>query len=283
MRSRDGRRERPPQGGRRADRARDRDHRSRRAPGRGDGDRAVRDDRAERHDRPALPRGRVGRHRQHDRDRRRHRDLSVRIDRARAAGLKFKGDRHACHRPAQRLPRVRDHSPGARQGERWPHEHRRQQSVHGLRARGVTSAATRSSATARSLGGHVTVEDYAAISAYSGVHQFCRVGKCAFVGGYSRHARRCRTQDGRQPGADLRRTRSGWRGGGSAPSSSRSCGGPTAICSNTTQPGAPSSSSATRRCAPRGLVSRELHHVGQSAASSCQPSRRPARRAGGRG
>jgi len=35
------------------------------------------------------------------------------------------------------------------------------------------------------LGGHVTVEDCAQISAYSGVHQFCRVGRHAFIGGYS--------------------------------------------------------------------------------------------------
>jgi UDP-N-acetylglucosamine acyltransferase len=35
------------------------------------------------------------------------------------------------------------------------------------------------------LGGHVTVEDYVNISAGSGVHQFCRVGRYAFVGGYS--------------------------------------------------------------------------------------------------
>jgi UDP-N-acetylglucosamine acyltransferase len=35
------------------------------------------------------------------------------------------------------------------------------------------------------LGGHVTVEDFANISAGSGVHQFCRVGRYAFVGGYS--------------------------------------------------------------------------------------------------
>ncbi len=35
------------------------------------------------------------------------------------------------------------------------------------------------------LGGHVTVDDFAAISAYSGVHQFCRVGRHAFIGGYS--------------------------------------------------------------------------------------------------
>jgi len=35
------------------------------------------------------------------------------------------------------------------------------------------------------LGGHVTVEDFANISAGSGVHQFCRVGRYAFIGGYS--------------------------------------------------------------------------------------------------
>jgi UDP-N-acetylglucosamine acyltransferase len=35
------------------------------------------------------------------------------------------------------------------------------------------------------LGGHVTVQDYANISAGSGVHQFCRVGRHAFIGGYS--------------------------------------------------------------------------------------------------
>ncbi len=35
------------------------------------------------------------------------------------------------------------------------------------------------------LGGHVVVEDEAVVSAYSGVHQFCRVGRQAFIGGYS--------------------------------------------------------------------------------------------------
>jgi UDP-N-acetylglucosamine acyltransferase len=35
------------------------------------------------------------------------------------------------------------------------------------------------------LGGHVIVEDFATISAGSGVHQFCRVGRHAFIGGYS--------------------------------------------------------------------------------------------------
>jgi UDP-N-acetylglucosamine acyltransferase len=35
------------------------------------------------------------------------------------------------------------------------------------------------------LGGHVAVEDFANISAGSAVHQFCRVGQHAFIGGYS--------------------------------------------------------------------------------------------------
>jgi len=35
------------------------------------------------------------------------------------------------------------------------------------------------------LGGHVTVEDFANVSAGSGIHQFCRVGRYAFIGGYS--------------------------------------------------------------------------------------------------
>jgi UDP-N-acetylglucosamine acyltransferase len=35
------------------------------------------------------------------------------------------------------------------------------------------------------FGGHVTVGDGAIIEAFSGVHQFCRIGRHAFVGGYS--------------------------------------------------------------------------------------------------
>jgi UDP-N-acetylglucosamine acyltransferase len=35
------------------------------------------------------------------------------------------------------------------------------------------------------LGGHVAVEDFANVSAGSGIHQFCRVGRHAFIGGYS--------------------------------------------------------------------------------------------------
>ncbi|MGI9106564.1 MAG: acyl-ACP--UDP-N-acetylglucosamine O-acyltransferase, partial [Pyrinomonadaceae bacterium] len=40
-------------------------------------------------------------------------------------------------------------------------------------------------ANAATLAGHVTVADGANIGAYSGVHQFCRVGREAYVGGYS--------------------------------------------------------------------------------------------------
>lgn len=38
---------------------------------------------------------------------------------------------------------------------------------------------------AGTLAGHVIVEDHATIGAFSGVHQFCRVGKHGFIGGYS--------------------------------------------------------------------------------------------------
>jgi UDP-N-acetylglucosamine acyltransferase len=40
-------------------------------------------------------------------------------------------------------------------------------------------------ANAATLAGHVEVADGANIGAYSGVHQFCRVGREAYVGGYS--------------------------------------------------------------------------------------------------
>jgi UDP-N-acetylglucosamine acyltransferase len=40
-------------------------------------------------------------------------------------------------------------------------------------------------ANGATLAGHVIVEDRANIGAYSGVHQFCRVGREAYVGGYS--------------------------------------------------------------------------------------------------
>ncbi|MEP6716929.1 MAG: acyl-[acyl-carrier-protein]--UDP-N-acetylglucosamine O-acyltransferase, partial [Terriglobia bacterium] len=35
------------------------------------------------------------------------------------------------------------------------------------------------------LAGHVTIEDWADVSPFSGVHQFCRIGRHAFVGPYS--------------------------------------------------------------------------------------------------
>jgi UDP-N-acetylglucosamine acyltransferase len=35
------------------------------------------------------------------------------------------------------------------------------------------------------LGGHVTIGDNVTVGAFSGVHQFCRIGREAFIGGYS--------------------------------------------------------------------------------------------------
>jgi UDP-N-acetylglucosamine acyltransferase len=40
-------------------------------------------------------------------------------------------------------------------------------------------------ANAATLAGHVSVASGANIGAYSGVHQFCRIGREAYVGGYS--------------------------------------------------------------------------------------------------
>ncbi len=40
-------------------------------------------------------------------------------------------------------------------------------------------------ANAATLAGHVTVEDGATVGAFSGVHQFCVVGRQAFIGGYT--------------------------------------------------------------------------------------------------
>lgn len=38
---------------------------------------------------------------------------------------------------------------------------------------------------AATLAGHVVIEDWAVVGAFVGVHQFCRVGRHAFIGGYS--------------------------------------------------------------------------------------------------
>src|ERR1700730_11113291 len=40
-------------------------------------------------------------------------------------------------------------------------------------------------ANGATLAGHVVIDDRANIGAYSGVHQFCRIGREAYVGGYS--------------------------------------------------------------------------------------------------
>lgn len=38
-------------------------------------------------------------------------------------------------------------------------------------------------ANAATLAGHVHIEDYAVVGAFSAIHQFCRVGKHAYIGG----------------------------------------------------------------------------------------------------
>ena len=40
-------------------------------------------------------------------------------------------------------------------------------------------------ANGATLAGHVLIDDHATIGAYSGIHQFCRVGPYAFLGGYT--------------------------------------------------------------------------------------------------
>jgi UDP-N-acetylglucosamine acyltransferase len=40
-------------------------------------------------------------------------------------------------------------------------------------------------ANGTTLAGHVTIEDGAGIGAFTGVHQFCRVGRNSYIGGYS--------------------------------------------------------------------------------------------------
>ena len=86
-----------------------------RAGRRGHDDRAARDGGPQRPDRRQLPDRRVGGHRRLDRDRRRLRGLSVRVDRPDPAGSQVsrRGDA-AGHRPPEHLPRVRHDPPGAR-------------------------------------------------------------------------------------------------------------------------------------------------------------------------
>ncbi len=38
---------------------------------------------------------------------------------------------------------------------------------------------------AATLAGHVVIEDWAIVGAFSGVHQFCRIGRHSFIGGYT--------------------------------------------------------------------------------------------------
>ncbi len=65
--------------------------------------------------------------------------------------------------------------------------HRRRQPADGLRPRGARRRIGNHVilANAVTLAGHVTVEDWADVGASTGVHQFCRIGRHAFIGGYS--------------------------------------------------------------------------------------------------
>ena len=57
------------------------------------------------------------------------------------------------------------------------------------------------------LGGHVSIADFVNVSAGSAVHQFCRVGAYAFIGGYSvitKDALPYGAHRGQPPGARVR-------------------------------------------------------------------------------
>ena len=62
-----------------------------------------------------------------------------------------------------------------------------EQPVHGLHPRGARLAGRQQDDLRQraTLAGHVEVGDDATVGAFSGVHQFCRVARHAFIGGYS--------------------------------------------------------------------------------------------------
>ncbi len=99
-----------------------------------------------------LPDWCVERHRRQHGDRRRERDLPVRVGRADSPGSEVqRGADAPRHRAPERDPRVRDH-PSRHRGWRRRHRGRRSQRLHGLRPRRPRlprAATTRSSATRR--------------------------------------------------------------------------------------------------------------------------------------
>jgi UDP-N-acetylglucosamine acyltransferase len=131
--------------------------------------------------------GRLGGGGRHHHHRRRDRDLPDGVDRPGPAGPQVPRRADAAHdRAPQHLPRVRHHQPR--------HRGRRRRNAigdgnlfmayvhvaHDCRVGSDTIFGPHAT-----LGGHVTVENFANISAGSAVHQFCRVGPYAFIGGYS--------------------------------------------------------------------------------------------------
>ena len=136
------------------------------------------------------------------------------------------------------------------------------------------------------LGGHVTVEDYAAISAYSGVHQFCRVGKYAFIGGYTVVTRDAlpyaKTVGNRARIYGLNSIGLARRGFSSELISKLRRAYRHLLQHNTSRALELIERDPTLRRAG-GLVSRELHHVGQARRHPAPAVAPAARRAGGRG
>jgi len=139
--------------------------------------------------------------------------LPVRIDRPRAAGLKYQGEptrlvigRRNIFREFVTINR----------GTRGGAAPRRSAIGTSSGLRHVAHDSTVGDQTIfgphATLGGHVAVESHANISAGSAVHQFCRVGQHGFIGGYSvitKDALPFARTVGQPTGADLRRQHGG--------------------------------------------------------------------------
>ncbi len=149
--------------------------------------RAVYDGRRKRRARRPRPARLAHRRRWADDRRRRHAYLSVRIDRSRTAGLKYAGEPTATE--IGKRNQIRE----------FVTIHRGTSGGGGLTKIGDNNLFMAQAhvahdcqigsevimANAATLAGHVEIADRANVGAYSGVHQYCRVGVEAFVGGYS--------------------------------------------------------------------------------------------------
>ena len=138
-------------------------------------------------DRPAMPHRRVGRHRRLDRDRRRDAHLPDGVDRSRAAGPQMQGERTRLtigkRNTIREFATINRGTAGGGGDTTIGDNNLLMAYVHVAHDCHVGSHTI--FGPHATLGGHVSVEDYSNISAGSAVHQFCRVGKHGFVGGYS--------------------------------------------------------------------------------------------------